>query len=303
MNQKINNLNYDNLLFIDIETVKGCDNFDENHPHYDVWAWKHRNIDTNELPTAEAAIRLYNSKAALSAEWGKIACVSVGYINNEELHITSFTGDEKEILQRTIDTVKKTGRMLCGHNVIQFDIPYIRRRWFINNMGEYLSDKQGCDVYMKPWLLDDSIFDTMVAWKGSGYMNNSLDELAMVFNIPSSKDEMHGNQVSEYYYAGKINEISKYCSKDVAVVANIVRVWKGDAILEPIIRDAMETKPLPLLERIMAAGEINKEDEKAIVAAIKDFSPEEKLIALEQVKACVKGGKISKTLENKFKCK
>src|SRR5690606_36790485 len=125
-------------------------------------------------------------------------------------------------------------RKMVGHNLISFDVPYIRKRWFINSMGEYVTYKQGKDVYMKRCLLDDCIFDTMVAWKGSGFTNTSLDELAMSFGFPSSKDAMKGNEVSDYYYNGKTKEISEYCQKDLAVVANIVRVCKGDSLFEPI---------------------------------------------------------------------
>ena len=264
MNQKIKNLEYEKLLFIDIETVAGCNNFDENHPQYSTWEWKQRNKETNEVLTAEENIKLYNTKAALFAEWGKIVCISAGFIHNGKLHIKSFTGEEKEILVNFISLVKSTGRMLAGHNVISFDIPYIRKRFFINDLSDYLSDKQGCDVYMKPWLLDDAIFDTMVAWKGSAFINTSLEELAMVFNIPTSKDNCHGNEVTEFYYSGRIAEIKTYCEKDVAVVANVLRVWKGDLILEPIIREEVEVTTQSILDKIYKASSIDAETKKQV---------------------------------------
>ncbi len=268
MNQKIKSLDYSKLLFTDIETVKGCDNFDENHPNYDTWAWKFRNKDTNEILTAEENITLYNNKAALNAEWGKIVCISVGFIHEGELHIKSFTGEEKDILLEFKGLVVATGRMIAGHNVIGFDIPYIRKRWFINGLGEFLSDKQGNDVYMKPWLLDDAIFDTMVAWKGSGFANTSLEELCMSFNIPSSKDNCHGNEVSEFYYAGRLAEIQEYCEKDVAVVANILRVWKGDSILEPIFRKQVEVTEVSVLEKIYKATSISESTKEQLTSVL-----------------------------------
>lgn len=287
MNQKIKNLEYEKLLFIDIETVAGCNNFDENHSQYSIWEWKQRNKETNEVLTAEENIKLYNTKAALFAEWGKIVCISAGFIHNGELHIKSFTGEEKEILINFIHLVKSTGRMLAGHNVISFDIPYIRKRFFINGLTEYLSDKQGCDVYMKPWLLDDAIFDTMVAWKGSAFVNTSLEELAMVFNIPTSKDNCHGNEVTEFYYSGRISEIKTYCEKDVAVVANILRVWKGDLILKPIIREEIVVEEITLLQKLNSNKAIytaELEEIKVILSKPK-ISKKDKEIVFDLIKA------------------
>ncbi len=284
MNQKIKNLDYSRLLFIDIETVRGCNDFDENHPFYDVWAWKFRNKDTNEVLTAVENIKLYNDKAALNAEWGKVVCISVGYIHNEELHIKSFTGEEKDILIEFKNLVVTTGRMIGGHNVISFDVPFLRKRWTILGLGDFLSERQGNDVYTKPWLLDDAIFDTMVAWKGSGFANTSLEELAMVFSIPTSKDNCHGNEVSEFYYAGRLPEIQAYCEKDVAVVANLLRVWKNDSILEPIIRDnkteeVAPEKMSPLL-KIYKASNIEDEtrDEITTILAKKKVLKKDRVI-------------------------
>jgi DNA polymerase III epsilon subunit-like protein len=276
MNQAIKSLEYSKLLFVDIETVAGCNNFDENHPQYDIWAWKQRNKETNEILTAEENIKLYNTKAALFAEWGKIVCISVGFVHNEELHIKSFVGEEKQMLIDFIDLVKSTGRMIAGHNIIGFDINFIRKRFFINGLTDYLSDKQGNDVYMKPWLLDHSLFDTMVAWKGSGFANTSLEELTMVFGIPTSKDNCHGNEVTEFYYSGRIKEIQSYCEKDVASVANLVRVWKGDSILEPIIRQDVQVEELPLLQRIYKATNIDSATKEKIQEKLSKAKPSKK---------------------------
>jgi len=232
MNQRIKNLNYDKLLFVDIKTVRGEKDFDETHPLYDTWAWKQRDRDTNIIPVFSEVLDAYYNKAALYAEWGKIVCISVGYIKKEGgLKTISYTGDEKTILQDFVSMVKKSKRMLVGWNLIKFDVPYIRKRFFINGLTEYLGEKQGNDVYAKPWDLDDSIFDLMVAWKGSGYTSTSMEEVAMAFGITSSKEVMHGNEVSEYYYSDKIDEIATYCKEDVRVVTEILRAWKKDVVI------------------------------------------------------------------------
>lgn len=283
MNKKIENLDYNNLLFFDIETVRGGKTFDESHPYYDVWAWKQRDKDTNEIPDSNKVIESYYNKAALFPEWGKVVCISVGYINDNKLYVKSFVGEEKEILRDFVDLVKKTGRMLAGFNLINFDVPYVRKRFFVNGLESYLTDKQGNDVYMKPWLLDDAIFDLMVAWKGSGFMTTSMDELAMLFEIPSSKDNMHGNEVSKYYYDGKIDEIVEYCEKDVVVTANILRKWKGDELLEVESKNEPKQKPLPVLKRIRNFDEITPDIEKELLEILSGKVEEKELIYIEEL--------------------
>lgn len=40
MNNKILSVDYNKIFGVDIETVRQEENFDENSPMYDLWAWK-----------------------------------------------------------------------------------------------------------------------------------------------------------------------------------------------------------------------------------------------------------------------
>ncbi|MDO8657114.1 MAG: hypothetical protein Q7K55_00100, partial [Candidatus Levybacteria bacterium] len=50
-----------------------------------------------------------------------------------------------------------------------------------------------------------------------------LDTLAKVLGLPSSKDEMDGSMVWEYYQNGKLEDIKKYCMKDVVLTRQVYR--------------------------------------------------------------------------------
>lgn len=258
MNKQINDLNYDEYLFLDIETSRQVEELTENHPHYDVWRYKQRDKDTQELPTHEETVKSYKDKSALLAEFGKIVCISIGYINGDTIVTKSYTGDEKEVLKDAVKAIKASGRKLALHNS-SFDIPFIRKRWFINGLpfGDYLTQN---DVFEKPWTFSNKVFCTMEAWKSIAYTNTSLDELAMCFGIPSSKDgEVVGSNVGDAYFAGKIDAIAEYCEKDVVVVANLLRKWKGDDLLIHISKTGQETKEeeQPILLEIYNSKELN----------------------------------------------
>lgn len=238
MNKQIESLDFNKIIAVDIETVRGKEVFDEKDENFNVWAWKCRDRETNVIPDNKSLIEQYHNKAALSAEWGKIVCISVGYVSDNKIVTKSFTGDETSILREAIDTINKSGRVMLCHNGV-FDIPYMRKRFFINGMKGYLNST---DVGIKPWETDNFLFDTMVFWKGIGWAPTSLEELAMCMNVPTPKGDMHGNEVGDYFYNGKIDKIAKYCEGDVATVLNIIRRWRGEDILEAESKTEIEIK-------------------------------------------------------------
>ena len=116
----------------------------------------------------------------------------------------------------------------CGHNIREFDMPYICRRMMIKSI-ELPTDLfiQGA----KPWEID--MADTLQWWKFGDYKNYiSLNLLANILNIPTSKGDMDGSKVKDVYYEEKdLERISAYCEKDVIVVANIILRFKNMPLL------------------------------------------------------------------------
>lgn len=69
------------------------------------------------------------------------------------------------------------------------------------------------------------IYDTMVEWELWNMDRTrvqKLDTLAKVLGLPTSKDEMDGSMVWQYFQDGKIDEICKYCMKDVELTRKSV---------------------------------------------------------------------------------
>ncbi len=73
--------------------------------------------------------------------------------------------------------------------------------------------------------------DTMELWKFGDYKHyTSLDLLAAIFDIPTSKTAMDGSQVNDVYYKEKdLNKIAEYCIGDVVAVAQLFLRLKGMA--------------------------------------------------------------------------
>lgn len=233
-----------NVLFIDIETVSSAHYFHEL-PESLQQLWKHKSkqflMDRSKEVTEELAGQFYRDKAAIFAEFGKIVCISLGYLShatkdNATLRIKSLYGEESDIL-KSLNNLLLTHYKdvdefyLCGHNIREFDIPYICRRNIIHGLP--LPDILNLSG-KKPWQVNHLI-DTMALWKFGDYKNfTSLNLLAACLGIPSPKDDIDGSQVGRVYWDdGDVERIVKYCEKDVATVAQVARRFAG----LPLIQD------------------------------------------------------------------
>ena len=80
-------------------------------------------------------------------------------------------------------------------------------------------------IYMydkKPW--DARIVDIADDWKQKFAWGFSFDEVCYELSIPSPKDNMDGSEVHKYYWEGKLEDIKRYCEKDVNSTLEVGKV-------------------------------------------------------------------------------
>ena len=223
------------ILFLDIETVPQKATFNDLSERYQaLWSKKARFITTEEISKPEDTYQ----RAGIYAEFGKIISISVGYFvsNNKvvTLRIKDFSShDEMRILLEFNELISKKFKekkiKLCAHNGKEFDFPYLSRRMIINKIELpdclKLSGK-------KPWEIPH--IDTLEMWKFGDYKHfTSLELLAAIFDIPSSKDDIDGSQVYGVYYRDNdLFRIAEYCKKDVAVLAQVYLRLSGKPLLD-----------------------------------------------------------------------
>lgn len=229
-------IDIENVLFLDIETVPAVPDYkllDERFRK--LWNKKAERLVPSNYATEQAATpeQLY-PRAGIYAEFGKIICISVGAVAKGEFRIKSFAGhDERELLLEFAELLNKKynrqDHLLCAHNGKEFDFPYIARRMLIQVIPlPAILDLSG----KKPWEVNH--LDTMELWKFGDYKNfTSLDLLAAIFGIATPKDDMDGSQVSDVYYKeNDLNRIVHYCTKDVLTVAQILRRYRGEQLID-----------------------------------------------------------------------
>ncbi|MDL2290086.1 3'-5' exonuclease [Paludibacteraceae bacterium OttesenSCG-928-F17] len=218
-------------MFLDIETVPVSGDFNGLSPEMaHLWEDKFSSLQRyltekhGEDITAENA---FMQNAGIYSEFGKIVCISVGFIYYRDgemfFRTKSFAGsDEVKILTDFANLITASWTTVehrfCGHNIKEFDIPYICRRMVINNLQiPPILDVSG----KKPW--ETSFLDTLELWKfGDKKSYTSLKLLTAVLGIPTPKDDIDGSQVAQVYYEEKdIARIATYCQKDVLATAQV----------------------------------------------------------------------------------
>lgn len=231
----LSRLDIHKVLFLDIETVPAARSLDElDERGRALWEVKARSIARE----GESPDEIYG-RAGIYAEFGRIVCISVGYIienaNGRGIRITSFChNDEKELLEAFAQLVNQRfsteDHHLCAHNGKEFDFPYIARRMLVNGVRlPSMLDIAG----RKPWEIRH--LDTLELWKFGDRKNfTSLDLLVHIFDIPSPKSDISGADVCRVYWEeGDLPRIMQYCQQDVLALAQVLLRYRGEALIAP----------------------------------------------------------------------
>ena len=228
-----------NILFLDIETVPQYADYNSLPRDWkELWDTKAASLlKYHEEETKET---IYH-RAGIYAEFGKIICVSCGFIfgngGDKKIILKSFCGEKESILLiEFCEMLNKWAassdeqKFLCAHNGKEFDFPYLCRRLIINGLTiPTILNTSG----KKPW----EVFhlDTLELWKFGDFKSfTSLNLLAHTLGIPTPKDDIDGSKVWSVYWNDKdLQRIVNYCQKDVITVAQIFLKLNCDSAVKP----------------------------------------------------------------------
>jgi 3'-5' exonuclease len=213
----------ENTIYIDIETCGAYESLEdakiEKPELVRLWEkrckWLKKNADEGESILPED---LWKNRSSLHPEFGKIICVTFGvFTSSGEEKITTFYGDdEKDILNKTnriLQNSRGKGFNIAGLNIKNFDIPYIGKRMLYNKINP---DSSIQSWNKKPWELSYIDLADVFSFGSWGQSFSSLELIAYTLGVESSKGEMDGSDVHDYYWnKDGIEEIKKYCERDV----------------------------------------------------------------------------------------
>lgn len=212
------------ILFLDIETIptqnqiliksfkdgiKAPGNYSKQET-IDKWLEDNRDSEADKLHRKTAIDGLHGEIFSIAWAFDDGAAYVVYRGNNET---------EKFLLQSfftQISDIKDSygNRAVIskwvGHYITGFDLRFIWQRCVINGVKPSVSIPYDA----KPW--DDRVFDTKVAWTGSGQYSGagSLDAMSRAFGL-DGKGDIDGSKVYDYWLAGRFDEIAEYNKDDV----------------------------------------------------------------------------------------
>ncbi len=192
-------------LFFDIETLPAGKESEQAVKHL---YQKYRQKGSGTLKNYNEFLRA----TSFDGTFGRIFCI--GYAINNSVPQVLYSAREKEILIQFWQ-LAQNAKLFIGHNIIDFDLPFIFQRSVIHKVKPSRAlVGNNCEK--------DAVFDTYKQWtSGSSCAKGGLGRLALAFNEPSSKTELDGSKVYNYYLNKKYKEIIDYCKKDVVLTRKI----------------------------------------------------------------------------------
>lgn len=223
-------------IIIDIETVPEFSSFEECKKQKPALAesfkkrakWYADNEYRCDL-TDELLNKIYFEKAPLYSEYGKIVVISCGGFKDDEVVTISFSSkdNELEIINNFFGFIykkilKTPTTCIIGYNINTFDVPFIIKRAFVNNITNIPPIFRIFDK--KPWELSAKFKDIFLLWQMNTRNFVSLDAVASCLGLETHKNAMDGSMVGSTYYIEKdLQKIVNYCEMDVKLTGKVMK--------------------------------------------------------------------------------
>jgi len=188
----------------------------ENKQLYDRWIYL-ADSKYNDLHVINPE-NCYQKKAIWYPEYTKIVAITYAIVyfedgkfqrqfkkivnDKEELVIATFIDELKAISKDSELSTPKTFPYLCGHNIINYDIPFLLKRYIKYNLS--IEENKTIPLILKrilslkPWERD--IIDTINVWKFNGIGAGSLMLVANYLGLKKSVDLLNHTELSKYYW-------------------------------------------------------------------------------------------------------
>ncbi|MCX7607435.1 MAG: ribonuclease H-like domain-containing protein [Bacteroidia bacterium] len=237
------------ILFMDIETAPHYRSIEEIPEPLRVY-WEERYERRRSPAEAEQEKDAYFlEKSGIHALYSRVVCIGLGYFRKvggqwEWREEVLCDTDEKKLLE-TFRSVWEKFRShahqnllptftaepsfaICGHNIRNFDIPFLGRRLLSLAIPLPAFWREAQDA--QPWQLKDPLLiDTMRLWNFTSSENSfiSLELLAYALGIPFQKSIKHTDIRKAFYSwvdtgdSSLFQTVLEYCKRDVQVTAEI----------------------------------------------------------------------------------
>lgn len=139
---------------------------------------------------------LYNENGQIKRDFKKIVNM------NEAIVLETFMTELSYISSAAVKSTPNFFPPLCGHNIINYDIPLLIKRFAVlrdkfNSIDQLPLILKRC-LGIKPW--ESGLIDTVNVWKFNGYENPPLMLIADYMGLKKTVDLLPKPELNEYYW-------------------------------------------------------------------------------------------------------
>ena len=155
-----------------------------------------------------------DDQGALNAMKGRVVCIGMLVDDSIALTETAFAGENEHSIISEFWSALKPNDLLVGHNVLDFDLPFLQQRsWILGIKPNFTFDTRR--YYTK------DVIDTLQLW--TNWTGNkkgvTLDGLGKVLGCGRKTGE--GANVAQWWAQRDIDRIKKYCLDDVRLAYRV----------------------------------------------------------------------------------
>lgn len=199
--------------------IKAPSNYKDETKIAEYIAVKHQEIDVD--------IAEQIKRTSFNGLYGRIACICYAFDDGEVF--SSHAEDEKTLLKdfyshvfdvtsiHAHERIVECDLTYIGHNIIGFDLPFIKHRSIIHAIKPIASIRKAFDA--KPWGIE--VADTMLMWSIDREKRTSMDKLCRAFGIPG-KGDFDGSMVADTWQVDP-QKVIDYCKDDVERTRSMYR--------------------------------------------------------------------------------
>ncbi|GAB4337558.1 MAG: 3'-5' exonuclease [Calditrichia bacterium] len=172
----------------------------------------------------------YNYFASIHGDFGRIICISLGFVHNDNvIRLKSLYGDdEADLLTQFNDIVARHRGIYIHYNGLNFDIPFILQR--MAHHGITPANRRFSDL--RRYSSDPHMDIMMQYYNWDMQKVLPLGILAELHGLPSPKEDLSGSEVLNAYQNGEWERIVRYCEFDTATTLNL---WRKLFCYQPLI--------------------------------------------------------------------
>lgn len=219
-------------LYWKLQSINSNNSLEVGSEEFNIYREKFKkNFETRELMSEEETLIHYAYNAWRNPLFSRIYSMTLAFVDNNQLRIKYFIGEERDLLQSFLNTVKgdyfKDYQLV--HSDAEYMLPYLGTRLDLHGFRTALP-KDLQYKGLRPWNLTGlSVRDY---YQGAGAYKHSLKEIAWVFGLKT--DYIEPVDEFMYYRGNKLEELRESAINEIKTLVNVHRLMTGEESIEDV---------------------------------------------------------------------